>query len=304
VRDFTQVVTVAQAPIWECAVAGGSDTSSETAPDPAKIAKMDWGPLGYTLLYTWHPATITAYFDVAVSGYRMDNRITQEMKYGRLPHWVQTYSDYNETVRYPDNLKVAYSAWYLAYQRIPKDDIQATRKGTGVYAMQGFRCAIHMRDFPAARKYWALAINTNPESAAAYAQIALSSFFQSIFSGARQNGADSSTDYLNIPQDMRDAAWNFTKGTYAGEDGNFLSKYLSMKQIEDAVQARDLNKLLRQRIPLLSIRYCPIFYPDFDTDPDHVSFLYSTHKVNFSIPSPLLKAAAERANQGAKAGKN
>jgi hypothetical protein len=158
-----------------------------------------------------------------------------------------------------------------------------------------------MQDFPSARKYWAQALSTNPESAAVYAQIGLQSFLQTLYKSLQQEpkiNIDSSVYYLNIPQDIRSAVWAAARGqsyrSYSGEG-------ISMKQVEDAAQIGALNKVLLDNVPALSVLYCPAFYPNFDpiTAPDYHPQFYS---LEYS-PS-ILKAAAEKAKQEADAEKN
>jgi len=298
-RDFSQAAISAQAPIWECGVIGGSDAKPDATPDAAQIARMNWGRLGYVLLHAWHPGAGYAYYYTGGGGYYAIDPPpagpgTSDDYYANPSYSYQ----YGEPSRYSDKIIAAYSAWYLAYQRIPQDDVQAKRQGVGLYAMQGFRCAIHMRDFPAARRYWALVLSTNPESTDTYAQLALQSFFQGLKSYIVESGRG--PDYLNIPQDIRSAIWDAAwRQSYSGMDGRLLS----MAQIENAAQARTLDKILSGerigRVPLLSVLYCPAFYPDFDPIPITVDY-----KLWIYVPSYELRHAAERATRDAgKAGK-
>jgi hypothetical protein len=215
--------------------------------------------------------------------------------YANMPSWVRTYSDEEiGPYRSIEHINGAYGGWYLAYQRIPKDNVQAVRQGAGLYAMQGFRCAIFMRDFDAARRYWALALGANPEFSAAYAQIALEVFFHGLyaFAGAREHITDAnagSTYYLSIPEDIRRTAWNAAKQSYSGGKGN-----LSMKQVEDAAQAGTIDEEIASYMPETlptSVMYCPVFYSDFNFTP------FTSSKPYIYIPYSLLKAVAEKANQ-------
>ena len=198
-----------------------------------------------------------------------------------------SYSYTSETKNDYKDINVAYSAWYLAYQRIPQDNAQGRRKGASLYAMQGFRCAIQMRDFPAARRYWALALSANPESTAAYAQLALQILFQVYYKSGKN---DSGPDYLNQPQDIRSAVWNAAGRPYSGKSG----KLLSMAQVENAAQAGTLDKILSKQLSPLTFRYCPVFYPDFD--PISIANAYDR---SFYIRGYKLRYAAERAGREA-----
>jgi hypothetical protein len=289
-RDFSKAVTAIQAPVWVCDVIGGSDTEPtaaqiaamnwykttqwkrSTKPDAALIAGMNRGNLGYIPLNDWRSAEARAFSDV----YR-----------GSLYEPARFHSD---------KISAAYGAWYLAYQRIPQDNIQSTRRGTGLYAMQGFRCAIRMSDFPAARQYWTLALSTNPESKAkyVYAQFALQSFFQSLFLSIPKH-VDSGVDYLAIPQDIRSAVWDAAKQSYSGSGG----KLLSMKQVEDAAQQVRLSEIISRRVPTLSTLYCPAFYPDFDPISGERTI---QHLRSFSIPVNLLEDTAKRSAKKAEGG--
>jgi len=269
-RDFSQAATAAQAPIWECAVLGGSDTAPNATPDAAQIAKMDWGSFGYSLLHTRHPGIGVAYYYLGGGGYYVEDPQIGPMFLGDD---FKTYTyHYDEPTRYSDRISAAYDARYLAYEQIPQDNAQATLLETGLYAMQGFRCAIRMRDFDAARRYWALAISTNPKFTYTYAQVGLLVIFQVFYKSQRWNDprldekTDSGAAYLSIPQDIRSAVWN-AAGQYYSPSLLPDNKLFSMKQAEDAAQAETLNKIFsRKNVPLtfLSSLYCPVFYPDFD----------------------------------------
>jgi len=203
-------------------------------------------------------------------------------KYSGPPTTYETSNEFEKT-------SVAYGAWYLAYQRNPQGDEQTRRQGTGLYAMQGFRCAIRMRDFAAARRYWALALSSNPGSTAAYGLLALQSLFQGYFK-IRNNDPD----YLNIPQDIRRATWEAAGQRYSGR---------SMVQIEEAAQAGGLDKILAQEsldLPRLSVLYCPVFYPDFDPIPPIKPIPPALMDLNewdvrLRIPANMLNSATQRA---------
>jgi len=265
---------VAQTPIQECTVIGGSD-------DAAQIVGAGWGSLGYAPLHAWRPATVLVQWEW-----------TSEVLLHPLPGQEGNFGDnYTyETSTFPERTTVPYGAWYLAYQRIPQDDEQARRQGAGLYAMQGFRCAIHMRDFPAARRYWALALDSNPRSATAYAQLALQSLFQVYFLSAKN---DSGPEYLNLPQDIRRTVWDATGQRYSRR---------SMDQIENAARAGTLNKILSQAnlsLPPLPVLYCPAFYPDFDPIP-----VTRDYQLTLRIPVYMLNSATQRATGTAgKSGK-
>ena len=286
-RDFLPAAAAAQAPIQECAAIGGSD-------DAAQIAKASWGSLGYATLHAWRPATALIGWEFTYTWRVMDSPPPgpQVDDYYVNP----SYSDIPETGRYSKTITVPYGAWYLAYQRIPQDDEQARRQGAGLYAMQGFRCAIHMRDFPAARRYWALALSSNPGSAAAYGQIALQSFFQVLFARSRsnKNDSDGAPDYLNLPQDIRRAVWDAAGQRYAAEGGGTVT----MAQAEEAARAGQLDPVISTKIPTLSLLYCPVFYPDFDPIPITPGWYFS-----FSFPANMLNSATQRAAGTAGRGK-
>jgi len=282
-RDFSQAAAAAQAPVWECGIIGGNDTEL----DVAQIAKAKWGRLGYVLLHTWHPGTAFAYYYVGGGSYVMNPPPAGSVDDN---YYVNpSYSYVDDTARYFDEVSAAYGAWYLAYQRIPKDNVQATRQGIGLYAMQGFRCAIHMRDFPAARRYWALALSTNPESVTVYAKVGLQSLFQVHFQ------KNSGSDFLNIPQDIRSTVWDAAGQSYSRSG----SKLLSMTQVENAAQTGALDKILLGQVPKLSVLYCPVFYPDFDPVP-----LTPARKRTLFIGFYDLREATERAvKQAGETGK-
>ena len=266
-RDFSSAAAAAQAPIQECVVISGSD-------DAAQIARAGWGSFGYVPLRSWRPAD--AYIEWQWTSEVAMTPMPGMEKFYKYSGPPTTY----ETSTFSERTTVPYGAWYLAYQRIPQSDEQAKRSGTGLYAMQGFRCAIHMRDFPAARRYWALALDRNPGSAAAYAQVALQSILQIYFNNVKN---DSGRDYLTLPQDIRRAVWDAAGQRYSGR---------SMDQIEDAAQAGTLNKILSQadlRLPHLSLLYCPAFYPDFDPIPITNVGLW------FRFPAYMLIPATQRA---------
>ena len=275
-RDFLPAATVAQAPIQECAVISGSD-------DAAQIAKASWGSLGYAPLHAWRPATafIVWQWTSEVVMTPMPG-MEKFYKYSGPPTTYETSNEFEKT-------SVAYGAWYLAYQRNPQGDEQTRRQGTGLYAMQGFRCAIRMRDFAAARRYWALALSSNPGSTAAYGLLALQSLFQGYFK-IRNNDPD----YLNIPQDIRRATWEAAGQRYSGR---------SMVQIEEAAQAGGLDKILAQEsldLPRLSVLYCPVFYPDFDPIPPIKPIPPALMDLNewdvrLRIPANMLNSATQRA---------
>ena len=195
-----------------------------------------------------------------------------------------------ETSTFSERTTVPYGAWYLAYQRIPQDDEQARRQGTGLYAMQGFRCAIHMRDFPAARRYWALALSSNPGSSAVYGQIALQSLFQGYY---HNDDNDSGPDYLSLPQDIRRAVWEATGQRYSARGG-----FITMTEAEEAARDGILDKILRLHVPHLSVLYCPAFYPNFDPIP--VTFRVD---LRLSFPAYMLNSATQRAAGTAGRGK-
>jgi len=268
-RDFSSAATAAQAPIQECVVIGGSD-------DATQIARAGWGSLGYAPLHVWRPvaATVRWEYESEVVMTPMPG-MEKFYKYSGPPTTYETWT-------YPERISAAYGAWYLGYQRIPQDDEQARRQGTGLYAMQGFRCAIHMRDFPAARRYWTLAIDSNPGSTAAYAQLALQSLLQ-IYFNYFQN--DSGPDYLNIPQDIRHAVWEAAGQRYSGKGGAF-----TMARAEEAAQAGTLDKIFSTYVPRLSVLYCPMFYPDFDPIP-----VTSDSGLRLDIPAYMLNSATQRA---------
>jgi hypothetical protein len=293
-RDFLPAAAAAAyAPIRECAVIGGSDTE----PDAAQIAGAGWGSLGYVPLHVWRPATA-----FIVLGFSYTWRLAdppppgpQDSSYYQNYYLNPSYSDISEIGRYSEKITAPYGAWYLAYQRIPQDDEPARRQGAGLYAMQGFRCAIQMRDFAAARRYWALALSSNPESTAAYGQIALQSFFQVLFRNFRsnQNDSDGAPDYLGIPQDIRSAVWTATGQRYSAEGGGSLS----MAQVEEAAQAGELNPIISKKIPVLSLLYCPVFYPDFYPNFDSTSIIDSFY-LDLHIPFNELRYAIQRAQAG------
>jgi len=276
-KEFSQAAAAVQAPIQECAAISGSD-------DAAQIARAGWGHLEYAPLHVWRPATASVYREYVVEFINDAPIGPGEEDYYNNP----TYRD--ETRREFKKISVPYGAWYLAYQRIPQDDEQARRQGTGLYAMQGFRCAIQMRDFPAARRYWALALRANPESTATYAQMALQSLFQVYFLSAKN---DSGPEYLNLPQDIRSDVWNAVGQHYSGR---------SMEQIENAARAGTLSKIFSQAdliLPPLSVLYCPAFYPDFDPIP-----ITRDYDLTPRFPVYLLRYATERATGTAgKSGK-
>ena len=269
-RDFSSAATVAQTPIQECTVIGGSD-------DAAQIVGAGWGSLGYAPLHAWRPATVLVQWEW-----------TSEVLLHPLPGQEGNFGDnYTyETSTFPERTTVPYGAWYLAYQRIPQDDEQARRQGAGLYAMQGFRCAIHMRDFPAARRYWALALDSNPGSAAAYGQIALQSFFQVLFQSAKN---DSGPEYLNLPQDIRRAAWEAAGQRYSRRSGTF-----TMERAEKAAQAGQLNKIILGKTPTLSLLYCPVFYPDFNPIPP-IIYDWDDWDIRLRFPVYMLNSATQRA---------
>jgi len=282
-RDFSSAATAAQTPIQWCAVVAGSD-------DATQIAKAGWGSLGYAPLHAWRPATAFIVWQWASEVVMTPMPGMEKFyKYSGPPTTYETSNEFEKTT-------VPYGAWYLAYQRNPQDDEQARRQGAGLYAMQGFRCAIHMRDFPAARRYWTLALSSSPGSAAAYGQIALQSFFQVLFRDFRsnKNDNDGAPDYLNLPQDIRRAAWDAAGQRYAAEGGGTVT----MAQIEKAAQAGQLNPVISTKIPTLSLLYCPVFYPDFDPIP----IMFDTD-LTLRIPGYLLRYATDRATGTAGKGK-
>ena len=298
-RDFSEAAVAAQAPILECGVIGGRVAEPDAAPDAAQIAGMNWGRLGYALLHTWHPGSGYAnYYRGGGEVCEEDITIPRTSMFGDF-EYPPTYTCYYRKATYSyKKISAAYGAWYLAYQRIPQDNVQNRRQGVGLYAMQGFRCAVHMRDFPAARRYWELAINGNPESTAQYARLAL----QSILQGAGSIFEDGSrgSDYLDVPQDMRRAVWDAAGQSYSGIEG----KIFSMTEVENAAQAGTLRKLLfgvrgaagyTDHVPLQSVMYCPVFYPDFDPIP----FIHPFDR-NFSVPTSDLITAVERADKEAR----
>jgi len=291
-RDFYEAAKAAQAPIWECGVIGGSVAEPDAAPDAAQIARMNWGRLGYALLHTWHPGSGYAYYYTGGMGYYVED---PQMGPTYLGDDFKTYTYHEgEPIYHSKELSAAYGAWYLAYQLIPQDNAKARGEGVGLYAMQGFRCAIHMRDFPAARRYWELAM-TEPTDH--YARLAL----QSLLQGARSTVDDErdGPNYLNIPQDIRRAAWDAAGHSYSGIEG----KVLSMAEVENAAQAGPLRRILyldrktgyRSHVPLQSVMYCPVFYPDFDPIP----FIHPFDR-NVSVPTSDLITAVERADKEAR----
>jgi len=296
-RSFAQAAAAMQAPVLECGVIGGSDDTPNAVPDSSQIAKMDFRHFGgYVLLHIWHPGVGVAYYYMGGGHYVMNPPPpgSEDKDYYVNP----SYSYVDDTARYADRISTAYGAWYLASQRMPPDNVQARREGAALYAMQGFRCAIRMRDFPAARKYWALAISTNPESTATYAQVALLSFLQRHY---LENKAE--VDYLHLPQDIRSTVWDAAERSYS----KLGSKLFTMEQIEDAARAGTLDKLISSQnarknasVPSLSSLYCPAFYPDFDpiADPD-----YDPRFRILSYPLHSLRSAAERAKQAGETGK-
>jgi len=279
-RDFLPVAVAAQAPIWECVVIAGSD-------DAAQIAGAGWGSLGYAPLHVWRPTT--AFIDLDWGSEVVLTPMPGMEKFYKYSGPPTTYETQTES----EKTSVAYGAWYLGYQRIPQGDEQARRQGTGLYAMQGFRCAIHMRDFLAARRYWALAISSNPGSAAAYGQIALQSFFQRDFERTGLN--DSGSGYLNLPQDIREDIWNAAGQRYSAE-----GRIFSMVQVEKDVQTGRLNETLRPYVPKLSVLYCPVFYPGFDPIPPIISVSPIPQTIyawdfQLRIPADMLNSATQRA---------
>jgi len=271
-RDFSSAAAAAQAPIWECAVIGGSNTE----PDATQIAKAGWVSAGYVPLHVLRPPT--AYIDWEYGSEVVMTPMPGMEKFYKYSGPPTTY----ETWTYSERISVAYGAWYLAYQRIPQSDEQARRQGAGLYAMQGFRCAIHLRDFPAARRYWALAISSNPGSSAAYGQIALQSFFQVLFQSGKN---DSAPDYLNIPHDIRRAVWEAAGQRYAAEGGGTVT----MAQAEEAARAGRLDPIISTKIPTLSHLYCSAFYPDLDLLP------IRDYSLVLSFPAYMLNSATQRA---------
>jgi len=268
-RDFSSAAMAAQAPIQECAVIGGSD-------DAAQIAKAGWGTLGYAPLHVWRPAT-------AFIEWEWGSKVLLHPLPGQGGNFGDDYT--YETSTFSERISAAYGAWYLAYQRNPQDDAQARRQGTGLYAMQGFRCAIHMRDFPAARRYWALALSSNPGSTSTYAQLALQSFFQVLFPRFRNDKNDGGSDYLNIPQDIRSAVWDAAGQRYSVRDATF-----TMARAEKAARTGRLNKILSRKIPTLSILHCPVFYPELDP-----IAITPASDLDLEIPAYQLISATERA---------
>jgi len=269
-RDFSSAAAAAQAPIQECAVISGSE-------DATQIAKASWGSLGYVTLHAWRPPTVFIEWEY-------ESTVLLHPLPGQGGNFGDDYT--YETWTYPEKISAAYGAWYLAHQRIPQGDEQAKRQGTGLYAMQGFRCAIHMRDFPAARRYWALAISSNPGSAFAYGQIALQSFFQVLFESIDSHKNDSGPDYLNLPQDIRRAAWDAARQRYVAEGGGNVT----MAQADEAARAGRLSPVISRKIPDISLLYCPVFYPDFDPIP--ITF---RRDPLFSFPAYMLNSATQRA---------
>jgi len=265
-RDFLPAAAAAQAPIQECAVIGGSDNASQ-------IAKAGWGSLGYTPLHVWRPATATV-------RWQYESTVLLHPPPGQRGNFGDDYT--YETWTYPERITAAYGAWYLGYQRNPQDNEQAKRQGAGLYAMQGFRCAIHMRDFPAARRYWALALSSNPGSITAYAQLALQSLFQVYFGNGKN---DSGPSYLSLPQDIRDAVWDAASQRYFARDGSF-----TMARVEEAAQAGTLDKILSTYVPHLSVLYCPAFYPNFDPIP-----VTRDYDLTLRFPAYMLNSATKRA---------
>jgi len=268
-RDFLPAAAAAQMPIRECAVIGGSD-------DAAQIAKAGWGSLGYVPLHAWRPAT--AFIDWEYESEVVMTPMPGMEKFYKYSGPPTTY----ETSTFSERTTVPYGAWYLGYQRNPQDDEQARRQGSGLYAMQGFRCAIHLRDFPAARRYWALALSSNPGSTAAYAQLALQSLFQVYFLSVKN---DSGQEYLNLPQDIRSDVWNAAGQRYSARGGAF-----SMVQAEKGARAGRLDKIFSTYVPRFSVLYCPVFYPDFD--PVSVT---SDSGLWLSFPAYMLNSATQRA---------
>jgi hypothetical protein len=288
-RDFSQAVIAAQAPIsMECIV-----VSSDVEPSAAQIAELKWGASGYVPLGVLHPVMFVAYRD----------SWTQVADDAPISYGKGSFGSYTTShdERLHDARKIpTYGTWYLIHELISPDNVQARREGAALYAIQRFRCAIHMRDFPAARRYWALALDSDPASVPAYAQLAL----QSLFLGERVqiDGAA----YLNIPQDIRNAVWSSAKQSYSPSDGKWDSEaqsyshgkpQLSMDLIENAAQAGTLDTTLAGSVPMLSVLYCPVFYPDFDPHP-------SDYNPEFRIESFLLKNAADKANKAAQQAKD
>jgi hypothetical protein len=291
-REFSQAVEAAQAPVVGCIAAGGNDT----APDDAQIAGMYWGYLGYIPFSAWQHATVEVYKETAhlTSGY-VDNYVCQDnYNYdgSRACSWEKTFeANAGYEIKTEDQSTPAFIRGYLVYPLISQEDEQVKRKGVGVYAMQGFSCAIRLHDFPAARRYWALALSANPKLTPDYAQNALQSFFQSL-----PQHIEAAGEYLKIPEDIRIAVWNSaSRKSYYGVGG----KRFSMAQIEKAARTETLFGLLVKRVQTPSYLHCPAFYPDFyslSSAHDNVDHETYSYRINFST----LKNAADKADKEAK----
>jgi hypothetical protein len=261
IPDFSKSVSLVQAPIWECTLAGGIDA----APTAEQIDQMDWQGFGYVPVRAWHPITVVAYEKKTVTVNDYTSKFVPSSNYdGSVTCcWEQERTGSHEESVFSEHETQTYGTQYLAYPQIPKNNEQAMHMGARIYAIQGFRCAIYMRDFSAARQYWALFLRT--AKVAMEAQVALQSLF--LNEHLQIDGAA----YLNIPQDIRSAVWDFDKyhdHIYTPYEVlfpvNLRFVSVSMEQVESAAQTGTLDKMLAGSVPALSVLYCPAFYPDFN----------------------------------------
>jgi hypothetical protein len=262
-RGFAQAVAAARTPVWVCGVIGGSHIE----PDVAQIAGMNWVGLGYTPVHVWHPGTVVVDGSLAYT-------VTHYEVYEDTPpvDSVHEWPKYNERsvddyyTESSSQRASVYGRWHLAYQLIPQKNTQTT-PGIGLYAMQGFRCAIHMHDFIAARRYWALLTRNIVATSYTDAGNLLPNLF------LNEHLQIDSAAYLNIPQDIRDSVWEPILVGYSDYDKNRKPsiRSFSREQIERAAQAGKLEEILTPlrsnswpSSPVYSVLYCPAFYPDYN----------------------------------------
>jgi hypothetical protein len=263
-----------------------------------QIAEMNWTGLGYTPLHGWHSGTVAVQDELK---YTVGSYETYEDNIGPgEPRTMERYVESERMVSTTQRVPV-YSRWYLAYLLIPQGDTKTTNRGVRKYAQQGFRCAIHMRDFPAARRHWALFArhspsNTSPSPAPLNPRDVLLSLF------LNDHLKIDSAAYLSIPRDIRSDVWNSAKTYYSYDKNKWPSlQKLTIEQVETAAQAGKLEETITypddmdqaRFLPRDSVLYCPAFYPDFDpsTIPDY-------NPEFFMKASVLRKAAEKEASKG------